>query len=91
MRTRAVLGGAALIPALMVPTGPAHADDSVARGCPSEKWMISVFPLDWQPGDPIDPTGENLLVSLAEPALVEGFGSLQLAGEAFGFSSFGEY
>ena len=36
--------------------GTAQADKPVG-GCPSDTWQQSVFPLDWQPGDPMDPAG----------------------------------
>ena len=66
--------------------GTAQADKPVGS-CPSDKWQQSVFPLDWQPGDPMDPAGDNLLFQIAVSGLVAEFGSLEAGLAAFGFST----
>lgn len=66
--------------------GTAHADKPVGT-CPSDKWQESVFPLDWQPGDAIDPDGQNLLFQIGVAGMIEEFGSLEAGLAAFGFST----
>jgi hypothetical protein len=70
--------------------GTAHADKPVGV-CPSDKWQESVFPLDWQPDDPIDPNGENLLFQIGVAGIIEEFGSLEAGLAAFGFSTLTEF
>jgi len=53
--------------------------------------MVSVFPLNWQVGDDMDPNGENLLLSMGNAAAIEEFGSLDAAAQAFGFATFEEF
>jgi hypothetical protein len=91
MKYRLLAGGAcAVLFTLMGAPGAAHADKSSA-GCPSDKWSQSVFPLDWQPGDPMDPSGQNLLLQLGIAGMIEEFGSLQEGLAAFGFGTFEEF
>jgi hypothetical protein len=61
-----------------------------AGGCPSDAWQTSAFPLGWQPGDPMDPNGENLLLQIALAGLIEEFGSMAAGLEAFGFATLEE-
>jgi len=70
--------------------GAAQADEP-AGGCPSDKWEPSVFPLNWQPGDPTDPTGDNLLLQTGNAGTIEEFGSLEAGLAAFGFATFDEF
>ena len=81
------VGGALLVatslaaPAVAAPSG----------GCPNATWQTSVFPLDWQPGDPMDPSGENLLLPLGIAGSIEEFGSLDAALAAFGFGTLEDF
>lgn len=83
-RMFAAAAGAALVAS--IPLGPAVAAGP-SGGCPSDAWESSVFPLDWQPGDPMDPTGDNLLLQIGLDGLVEEFGSVDAGLEAFGFAT----
>jgi len=89
MKHRAFVLGAALAFSVAMPATTTQADP--AGECPSDKWSVSVFPLDWQRGDPMDPNGENLLLSLGNAAAEEVFGSLDEAAQAFGFANFEEF
>ena len=91
MKYRLLVGGAcaALVTVVGAP-GVAHADKASA-GCPSAKWSQSVFPLDWQPGDPMDPNGQNLLLQLGLAGTIEEFGSLEEGLAAFGFDTLDEF
>jgi hypothetical protein len=84
---RLLSGGACavLVTVVGVP-GVAHAHKASA-GCPSDKWSQSVFPLDWQPGDPMDPSGQNLLLQIGLAGTIEEFGRLQEGLSAFGFDT----
>ena len=86
---RVALG--ALAAAIMV-VAPLSAAQAVppSGGCPSGKWQVSIFPLNWELGDPMDPTGDNLLLQLGMAGTIEEFGSLEAGLEAFGFDSFEE-
>ena len=64
------------------------AQASPVGSCPPGKWMESTFPLNWQPGDPIDPSGENKIVQSGVAGLIAVFGSLDAAMQAFGFETF---
>lgn len=70
--------------------GTAQADKPLGN-CPSDKWQESTFPLNWQPGDAIDPDGKNLLFQVAVAGTVEEFGSLEAGLAAFGFSSLTDF
>jgi len=70
--------------------GTAHADRPVGT-CPSDKWQESIFPLNWQPGDAIDPDGQNLLFQIGVAGTIEEFGSLEAGLAAFGFSTLEEF
>lgn len=76
---------AALVTVVCHP-GPAQADKP-SGGCPGEKWSQSVFPLDWQPGDPMDPNGQNLLLQIGIAGTIEEFGSLEAGLAALGFAT----
>jgi len=80
--------GAALIAATSI-AAPAAA--APTGGCPNETWQTSVFPLDWQPGDPMDPTGENLIWQIGVAGSIEEFGSLDAALAAFGFTTLEDF
>ena len=60
-------------------------------GCPGVDWQTSTFPLDWQPGDPMDPTGDNLLLQIGIAGMIEEFGSVAAGLEAFGFATFDDF
>lgn len=90
MRLRGLTLGAAILAAIALPMGTSQAADSTAVGCPSEKWMVSVFPLGWQSGDVMDPTGDNLLLQIAITGFIEEFGSLEAGLESFGFDTLEE-
>jgi len=51
-------------------------------------WQQSVFPLNWQSGDQMDPNGHNLLLQVGIAGLIEEFGSLDAGLAAFGFTTF---
>jgi hypothetical protein len=91
MKCRLLAGGAcAVLVTVMGAPGAAQADKPSA-GCPSDKWSQSVFPLDWQPGEPMDPSGQNLLLQIGLAGLIEEFGSLQEGLSAFGFGTLDEF
>lgn len=89
MRTLLTLG-LATVALVAVNTPTARADIPVGS-CPSDKWEESVFPLDWQPGEPMDPTGDNLLLQIGVAGTIEEFGSLEAGLAAFGFSTLEEF
>ena len=84
-RLGAATASAALL-TMLYPVGPAQAEKPSA-GCPG-KFQQSVFPLNYQLGDPIDPDGLNLLVQLGIAGTIEEFGSLEAGLDAFGFDTF---
>ena len=85
-----VLGAVSAALVLAFPFAPAAAA-APSGTCPSDAWQTSVFPLDWQPGDPMDPTGENLVLQIGIAGSIEEFGSLEAAVAAFGFATFEEF
>lgn len=91
MRLKRLTLGVVILAATALPVGSAQAADATAAGCPSAKWMVSVFPLNWEPGDPTDPTGDNLLLQIGITGTIEEFGSLEAGLEAFGFETFTEF
>ena len=70
--------------------GTAQAGKPIGN-CPSDKWQESTFPLDWQPGDPIDPDGTNLHFQMGVAGTIEEFGSLEAGLAAFGFSTLTDF
>ena len=84
-----VATASAALVTMLLPIAPAQADKPSA-GCPGN-FQQSVFPLDYQIGDPIDPDGLNLLVQLGIAGTIEEFGSLKAGLEAFGFDTFDEF
>jgi len=66
---------------------PAHAEKPLGS-CPSDMWQQSVFPLNWQSGDQMDPNGHNPLLQIGISGLIEEFGSLDAGLAAFGFTTF---
>ena len=87
MRYRLLVAGAcAALVTVVLPAGAARADKPSGE-CPGDKWSQSVFPLDWQPGDPLDPDGQNLLLQIGVAGLIEEFGSLEAGLSAFGFAT----
>jgi hypothetical protein len=87
MRIQALaLSAVTMLAFTLAVTPPAQA--APVGSCPPGKWMESTFPLDWQPGDPTDPNGENLILQSGVAGLVAVFGSLEAAMAAFGFESF---
>ena len=86
MRTSIISCGVA-IAALSAIAAPASAT-SPARGCSNGHWQETSFPLDWAPGDPVDPDGRNLMIRAGIAGLIEAFGSLHEAAAAFGYANF---
>ena len=82
-----VVGAVCAVVFSALPFTPAAAAPP-SGGCPSHAWQTSTFPLDWEPGDPMDPTGDNLLLQIAVAGMVEEFGSVAAGLEAFGFATF---
>lgn len=70
--------------------GTASADKPVGA-CPSDKWQESIFPLNWQPGDAVDPDGQNLLFQIGVAGMIEEFGTLEAGLAAFGFLTLTEF
>jgi hypothetical protein len=91
IRIKALTVGVAILGATSLPVGTAQAAEATAAGCPSEKWIVSAFPLNWEPGDPTDPSGDNLLLQIGIAGLIEEFGSVEAGLEAFGFETFEEF
>lgn len=91
MNFRLLACGACAVLATVVGTPAAAHADNASVGCPSDKWSQSVFPLDWQPGDPMDPSGQNLLLQLGIAGTIEEFGSLEAGLAAFGFDTLEEF
>ncbi len=91
MKSRLLAGAVCAASLVLVgPVGVAAADKP-SGGCPSDKWQESVFPLNWQPGDSMDPTGQNLLLQLGIAGTIEEFGSLEAGLAAFGFATFTQF
>jgi hypothetical protein len=91
MKHRLLAGGVcAVLVTIGGAPGAAHADAS-SPGCPSDKWSQSVFPLNWQPGDPMDPNGQNLLLQIGLAGTIQEFGSLQAGLSAFGFDNLEQF
>lgn len=86
---RRVLFIAATAVTLVLGATPAHADKPMGS-CPSDMWHQSVFPLNWQPGDQMDPNGDNLLLQIGIAGIIEEFGSLEAGLAAFGFTTLDE-
>ena len=89
VRTSIALAAASALTAVTVSAtaGPASAM-SPARGCANGHWQATSYPLGWEPGDPYDPDGRNLMIEAGIAGLVEAFGSLERAVAAFGFADF---
>jgi hypothetical protein len=91
MKYRLLAGAAcAAMVTVVCPPWAAQADKP-SGGCPSDEWSQSVFPLDWQPGEPMDPSGQNLLLQIGIAGTIEEFGSLQAGLVAFGFATLEEF
>lgn len=88
---RRVIGGAASVALLaLLPAGPATASGPSGT-CTHDGWQTSEFPLGWQPGDPMDPNGENVLLQIGVAGTIEEFGSLEAGLAAFGFPTLEDF
>lgn len=64
--------------------------DMPSGTCPGDHWETMLFPLDWEPGDPMDPTGQNILFHNVVDGFPVEFGSLEAGVAAFGYSTLEE-
>lgn len=91
VRVKAFTVGVVMLGATALPVGTAQAAEATAAGCPSDKWTVSMFPLNWEVGHPTDPSGENVLLQIGIAGMTEEFGSLEAGLEVFGFETFEEF